>query len=735
MTDRTDTPFSPADIDAFHRLGAGRHDDPFSVLGPRKGKGDDDRLVVFLPDAAGIDVLVADAQAVPMQAVAGAPGVFTARLAKDARYRLRATSSTGDTWTFDDPYRFAPVLDENDDRLLAEGTHPRLWEVLGAHVMTHQDVAGTHFAVWAPGAQRVSVVGGFNGWDGRRHQMRRRGDAGIWEIFVPGITEGEAYKYEILGADGTLQPLKADPVGFGSEHPPRNASVVRDIGGYGWDDAGWMADRRAHNDRHAPITIYEVHLASWRRKAKGRPISYREAAEELVDYAHDMGFTHIELMPISEYPFDGSWGYQPVGLFAPTVRHGTPHEFRDLVDAAHSKGLGVILDWVPGHFPTDPHGLGKFDGTHVYEYADPREGFHQDWNTLIYDYGRTGVKNFLVASARYWLEQYHVDGLRVDAVASMLYRDYSRKDGEWVPNIDGGRENYEAIAMLREMNTATYGDDPGILTVAEESTAFPGVTQPVHEGGLGFGYKWNMGWMNDTLSYMSQDPIHRRHHHHQMTFGLTYAFSENFVLAISHDEVVHGKGSLVGKMPGEADERFANLRAYYGFMWGHPGKKLLFMGQEFAQAGEWNHDGACDWAALDDPRHAGVQRLVRDLNTIYRGEAALHVSDTDPGGFQWIEADDAANSVYAWIRRGGPDDPNVVVICNFTPVERPRYMLGLPVAGEWREALNTDAEIYGGQGRGNMGAVHAAAEPHQGQAASAEVYLPPLSAVFLVKTD
>jgi 1,4-alpha-glucan branching enzyme len=593
-------------------------------------------------------------------------------------------------------------------------------------------VTGTHFAVWAPGAKRISVVGAFNGWDGRVHVMRRRGATGVWEIFLPGISEGEAYKYEILGADGRVQPLKADPVGFGSQHPPENASVVRDIRGYGWDDRGWMSERAQRNDRTAPISIYEVHLGSWRRKDGDRMLSYKEAAEELVSYVSEMGFTHIELMPISEFPFDGSWGYQPVGLFAPTVRHGPPHEFRDLVDAAHQAGLGVILDWVPGHFPTDPHGLGWFDGTALYEHADPREGFHQDWNTLIFNYGRTEVKNYLVANASYWLEEYHLDGLRVDAVASMLYRDYSRAADQWVPNKDGGRENYEAIAVLQAMNMTAYGGHPGIMTVAEESTAFPKVTAPVDHGGLGFGFKWNMGWMNDTLEYVQKDPVYRQHHHSQMTFGLAYAFTENFILPISHDEVVHGKGSMIGKMPGRGAERFANLRTYYSFMWGHPGKKLLFMGQEFAQQAEWNHNASLDWAALEHAEHSGMQRLIRDLNTLYREHPALHVGDSDPDGFQWIDADNAEQSVFAWLRRGGPDDPNVVVVCNFTPVERNAYHLGLPMAGAWREALNSDAELYGGQGRGNMGRITARPSPHNGQAASAEIYLPPLSALFLV---
>lgn len=478
-----------------------------------------------------------------------------------------------------------------------------------------------------------------------------------------------------------------------------------------------------------------MHLGSWRRKDGGRPISYREAAVELVEYARGMGFTHIELLPISEYPFDGSWGYQPVGLFAPTIRFGPPHEFRDLVNAAHKAGLGVILDWVPGHFPTDPHGLVQFDGTALYEHADPREGFHQDWNTLIYNYGRSEVMNYLTSNALYWLREYHVDGLRVDAVASMLYRDYSRAEGQWVPNKDGGRENYEAIAMLQEMNRLTYGEEPGIMTVAEESTSYPRVSRPVHEGGLGFGFKWNMGWMNDTLDYIKREPIHRKHHHHQMTFGLHYAFSENFILSISHDEVVHGKGSMLAKMPGSEWEKFANLRAYYGFMWGHPGKKLLFMGQEFAQGSEWNHDAEIDWACIGNPLHYGMQLLVRDLNAIYCATPALYARDCDGAGFQWIEANDAAHSIYAWVRRGGPGDPEVVVVCNFTPVERSGWRMGFPQAGLWREVLNTDAEVYGGAGRGNLGRISALPGESHGQPAHAELVLPPLSTLIFIKDD
>ncbi|MGZ3217882.1 1,4-alpha-glucan branching protein GlgB [Paracoccus sp. T5] len=631
-----------------------------------------------------------------------------------------------------DDHRFGPVLGEVDLHLLGEGTHRRLWQALGAHVMTHEGAAGVHFAVWAPNARQVSVVGDFNAWDGRRHPMRRVGGSGLWEIFLPGLGEGCLYKYEILDAQGGVLQ-KADPVGFGSQHPPEKASVVRDIAGYGWKDADWMASRAAVQDRRAPISIYEVHLGSWRRKwtEAGRPLSYREMAEELVGYASDMGFTHLELLPVSEFPFDGSWGYQPVGLFAPTIRFGPPHEFRDLVEAAHQAGLGVLLDWVPGHFPSDAHGLARFDGTALYEHEDPREGFHQDWNTLIYNYGRTEVQNFLISNALYWLEEYHVDGMRVDAVASMLYRDYSRRDGEWVPNRDGGRENYEAIDFLRNMNIATHGEQPGIMTVAEESTSFPKVSAPVDAGGLGFGFKWNMGWMNDTLRYMAHDPVHRRHHHDLMTFGLMYAFSENFILPISHDEVVHGKGSMLRKMPGDEWQQFANLRAFYGFMWGHPGKKLLFMGCEFAQPEEWNHNGDLNWQAAELPMHKGVQALVRDLNRLYRRTPALHVKDAEADGFQWI-ATDPAQSTYAWIRRGEAGDPPVVVLCNFTPVPRPEFRVGVPQPGPWREALNTDATIYGGSGMGNLGGVHADGAGQDGQPASITVTLPPLSVVILV---
>ena len=710
----------------------GSHNDPFSVLGPHD-HGEATYVAAFDPDAEKLCALV-ESEEVPLNPVAEAPGLFIGAVSVPARYRLRAILPDGEIRDYDDPYSFGPVLGELDEHLLAEGTHQRIWTALGAHTIEHEGVDGCHFAVWAPNARRVSVVGDFNRWDGRRHIMRRCGSVGVWEIFVPALGEGTVYKYEVISEDGSVLPLKADPVGFGSQHPPENASVVRDVAGYGWHDDGWMKVRHGPNARTAPISIYEVHLGSWKRRPDegNRSLSYKEAAAELVDYVLDMGFTHIEFLPISEYPFDGSWGYQPIGLFAPTIRYGPPHEFRDLVDAAHQKGLGIILDWVPAHFPTDKHGLGRFDGTALYEHQDPREGFHPDWNTFIYNYGRTEVSNYLVSNALYWLEEYHVDGLRVDAVASMLYRDYSRSEGEWIPNKDGGRENHEAIALLKRMNATVYGEQPGIMTIAEESTSFPKVSQPVDAGGLGFGYKWNMGWMNDSLDYIGRDPVYRKHHHHQLTFGLNYAFSENFILPISHDEVVHGKGSMIERMPGNEAEKFANLRAFYGFMWGHPGKKLLFMGCEFAQQTEWNHDAQLDWAAAEHAPNAGVRRLVRDLNTLYREIPALHVKDCEAEGFEWIEADNSEQSIYAFTRRGGEKDNPAVVICNFTPVERADWLCGFPRAGRWREAINTDAAIYGGQNRGNQGRVDAISEPHNGQPASARITLPPLSTLILV---
>jgi 1,4-alpha-glucan branching enzyme len=687
-------------------------------------------LRAFLPGAESVEAVEPRSGAAIAPLAAGpAPDHFAALLpGRPLGWRFRARRG-GDVWEVEDPYRFAPVLGPQDEHYIAEGSHLRLWERLGAHPTTHEGVDGTVFAVWAPNAGRVSVVGDFNGWDGRRHVMRPRGTTGVWEIFAPGVGEGAAYKYEIRGQDGTIQPLKADPVGFGAEHPPATASIVRDLRGFRWGDGEWMAGRAARHAPDAPVSIYEVHLPSWRRAEGGRPLSYAELAEQLVPYVADMGFTHIETLPVSEYPFDGSWGYQPVGMYAPTIRHGTPAEFRGFVEACHRAGLGVILDWVPAHFPSDAHGLARFDGQPLYEHADPREGYHPDWNTLIYNYGRREVGNYLIANALYWLREHHVDGLRVDAVASMLYRDYSRREGEWIPNRWGGRENIEAVEFLRRMNAAVYGDDPSVMTVAEESTAWPGVSKPVHHGGLGFGYKWNMGWMHDTLSYMGHDPVHRKYHHHKMTFGLLYAFSENFVLPLSHDEVVHGKGSIFGRMPGDEWRKFANLRAYYAFQWLHPGKKLLFMGCEWGQRTEWNANGALDWGALGDPRHEGVRALVRDLNRLYRALPALHQRDARGDGFQWVEADAAEQSLYVWARLGDGDAAPVLCAFNFTPVPREGVRLGVPAAGRWIERLNSDAAVYGGSGMGNLGGVESEPVGAQGRSDSIVVTLPPLSAV------
>ena len=714
---------SDLDLDAVARAQIG---DPFTVFGPRKHKNRR-WIVTFQPDAVEVLARVGSKDTA-LERLSG--DIFAAAVPGKA-YKLVLRYADGTEIVTEDPYAFGPVLTDFDQYLMGEGTHKQLWRALGAHVTTHEKVQGTHFAVWAPNAARVSVVGDFNMWDGRRHLMRPVGVTGVWELFLPGIGEGALYKYEVLGADGRVV-LKADPVGFGSQHPPEKASIVRDISGYGWDDAAWMKERKDRNSRTAPISIYEVHLGSWRRRYDdgGRPLSYKELARDLIPYVRDLGFTHIELLPISEFPFDGSWGYQPVGLFAPTIRFGPPHEFRDFVDAAHQAGLGVLLDWVPGHFPTDEHGLVRFDGTPLYEHADPREGFHQDWNTLIYNYGRTEVKNYLVSNALYWMEEYHLDGLRVDAVASMLYRDYSRAEGEWVPNRDGGRENYEAIDFLKEMNTAVYAAHPDGMTVAEESTSFPGVSQPVDLGGLGFGYKWNMGWMNDTLHYMQREPIHRSYHQNNMTFGIHYAFSENFILPISHDEVVHGKGSMLNKMPGPEDQKFANLRAYYGFMWTHPGKKLLFMGCEFAQPEEWAHGGELNWHAAEQPAHSGVRELIRDLNRLYRETPALHAKDCDPSGFRWLNGD-PLQSTLGYARFGAEGDAPVVVMCNFTPVLREDFRVGVPVPGHWDEVLNTDSELYGGGNRGNLGGVSSSLVPCDGEQQSVQLVLPPLSVVVL----
>ena len=581
-----------------------------------------------------------------------------------------------------EPEIFEPVISDVDQYLIGEGAHNQLWRVLGANIITHRGQSGVHFAVWAPNALSVSVIGNFNDWHANRSPMVSAGNTGVWETFVPDLSDGELYKFRITGADNVVRD-KSDPFGFGSQHPPEKASVVRDLDNYDWNDANWIKSRRETADRNQPVSIYEVHLGSWRRKHddNGRPLSYIELAQDLVGYVKYMGFTHIELMPITEFQFDGSWGYQPVGLYAPSIRFGLPNEFRVFIDAAHNAGIGVLLDWVPGHFPADANGLEQFDGTALYEHADPREGFHQDWNTLIPNYGRREVKNYYTSNALYWLEEYHLDGLRVDAVASMLYRDYSRKPNEWIPNKNGGRENYEAIEFLQDMNTLSYGVDDSIMTVAEESTSFPGVSQPVYSGGLGFGYKWNMGWMNDTLQYIGRDPIYRQHDHHLMTFPINWAFTENFILPISHDEVVHGKGSMIEKMPGTEWEKFANLRAYYAFMWTQPGKKLLFMGCEFAQPEEWNHNGDLNWSAAEKPAHKGVQTLIQDLNRAYRTIPALHEMDCEAEGFEWV-CNDPAQSVTAYLRKA-KSGGTALIVCNFTPIERFNFLIGVPDPGTW----------------------------------------------------
>ena len=706
-----------------------RHADPFAVLGPHAaGKGTVIRA--FVPHAGTLEARAPDGELIATLEQRHPDGVFEG-FAADRKpafdYRLHAANAGG-AWDLSDPYRFGPVLGPMDDYLLVEGTHSQLYERLGAHPMTHEGALGVSFAVWAPNARRVSVVGDFNGWDGRRAAMRKRVDSGLWEIFIPGIGEGCVYKYEIVGQAGELLPLKADPFGFASELRPSTASVVSRIDRFDWHDEAWRT--RRHDPRRAPISVYEVHLGSWRRDADNGFLTYDEIADALIPYVVDMGFTHIELMPVTEHPLDDSWGYQPIGLFAPTRRFGDPAGFARLVDRAHLAGLGIILDWVPAHFPVDQHGLARFDGTALYEDADPRRGFHPEWNTAIFDFGRREVVNVLLASALYWLDVFHIDGLRVDAVTSMLYLDYARKAGEWAPNAQGGRENREAEAFLKQLNVLVHADDRQALMTAEESTSWPGVSRPVDAGGLGFDLKWNMGWMHDTLDYMSREPVHRRHHHNELTFGLLYAYSENFVLPLSHDEVVHGKASILGRMPGDDWQRFANARAYYGLMWGYPGKKLLFMGQEFGQWREWNFAQPLDWWLLDFPRHKGLKAAVSDLNRLYQDTPALHARDCESEGFGWIVVDDKAQSVAAWMRYGGPDDAPVAVVCNFTPVPREGYRIGLPKAGRWREIFNSDALDYGGSGLGNLGEILATALPSHGYDASVTIVLPPLSTLY-----
>jgi len=622
-------------------------------------------------------------------------------------------------------------LTEYDLHLLLEGTHLRAWEKLGAHLGSCSGETGTWFAVWAPNAESVSVVGDFNGWKEGAHPLTTRNRDGIWEGFVPGVGQGALYKYAIRSKYAGYQVEKADPFGFAAEIRPQTASMVWDLGGYSWADARWMATRNDRNSLHAPMSVYEVHLGSWMRlpEEDNRWLTYRELAVRLAEYIKEMGFTHVELMPVGEHPFDGSWGYQTIGYFAPTSRFGTPQDFMYLVDVLHQNDIGVFLDWVPAHFPRDEHGLGYFDGTHLYEHADPRQGVHRDWGTFVFNYGRREVANFLLTNALFWIEVYHMDGLRVDAVASLLYLDYSREEGDWIPNAYGGRENLAAIAFLKRFNELVYQEHPGVITIAEESTSWPMVSKPTYLGGLGFGLKWNMGWMHDTLLYMSKDPIHRKYYHNSLTFSMLYAFHENFILPFSHDEVVHGKGSMIGKMPGDEWQRFANLRLLYGYMFTHPGKKLLFMGGEIGQYAEWNHDTSLDWHLLQYPLHKGLQRWVRDLNTTMRGEPCLHELDCEQGGFTWIDCHDSQQSVLSYLRRGRDPDRAVVCVCNFTPVPRHNYRVGVPASGFWEEILNSDAPLYGGSGQGNLGGVEATPVAAFGHYQSIVVTLPPLAMV------
>jgi 1,4-alpha-glucan branching enzyme len=623
------------------------------------------------------------------------------------------------------------LLTDDDLFLFNEGSHYRLYEKLGAHPMTVEGSKGTYFAVWAPNARQVSVIGEFNNWNKSSHPLRPKGQSGIWEGFVPGVRKGTIYKYYIVSHHGDYSVEKADPFAFYAETPPKTASIVWDLD-YSWGDQAWMDKRRSRNALHAPIAIYEVHLGSWMRVPEegNRPLTYRELAPRLAEYLQQTGFTHVEFLPVMEHPFYGSWGYQTTGYFAPTSRYGTPRDFMYLVDYLHQHDIGVIVDWVPSHFPNDEHGLGYFDGTHLYEHADPRKGVHPDWNSFVFNYGRHEVRSFLLSNAMFWLDKYHVDGLRIDAVASMLYLDYGRKEGEWIPNQYGGRENLEAVAFLRRLNEAIYQEKPDVQTIAEESTAWPMVSRPTYVGGLGFGLKWDMGWMHDTLEYMAKDPIYRRYHHNNLTFRLLYAFFENFILPLSHDEVVHGKGSLLGKMPGDDWHKFANLRLLLGYMYAQPGKKLLFMGGEFGQWREWAHDASLDWHLLQYAPHSGLRHWVTDLNRLYRRESALHQLDFDPAGFEWIDCNDVENSVVSFVRKGHNAQDIVLVVCNFTPVTRLGYRVGVPSPGFWKELLNSDAREYGGSGQGNLGGVEAEAVPSHGRPCSLNITLPPLAALF-----
>jgi 1,4-alpha-glucan branching enzyme len=717
---------------AFEALAGARHSDPFSVLGPQQEAGG---VVIrtFQPTAERVEAV---GPVGPVEMERHPTGVFEARFPDTPAifdYRLRITYPDGHTVEIDDPYRYGRVITEYDIYLFSQGKHTRIYDKLGAHLMRIGEADGVHFAVWAPNAERVSVVGDFNGWDGRRHTMRRLGPTGVWEIFLPGLSEGERYKFEIRSSLHGELLLKTDPYGFRFELPPRSAAIVARRE-HVWGDAQWFVDRAGRNAwfKH-PVATYEVHLGSWARipEERDRYLTYREIAERLIPYVKEMGYTHIELLPVMEHPFFGSWGYQVTGFFAPSSRFGTPDDFKAFVETCHKNGIAVILDWVPGHFPKDAHGLARFDGTSLYEHADPRQGEHRDWGTLIFNYGRNEVRNFLLANALFWLEEYHLDGLRVDAVASMLYLDFSKQPGDWLPNKYGGTENLEAIDFLRQLNALTHGEHPGSITIAEESTSFPGVTRPAHLGGLGFTYKWNMGWMNDTLEYVKQDPLFRRYHHRLLTFSLLYAFSENYILPFSHDEVVHLKGSMFGKAPGDAWQKAATLRALYGYMYAHPGKKLMFMGGEFGQLREWNHDRSLDWHLLEQPLHKGLQQFVKDLNRIYASQPALYECDFEGSGFQWIDCNDSDNSVVALMRRATDHSDYLIAILNFTPLPRHGYVIGAPRAGRYDELLNSDSEIYGGSNVGNTGVVFTDPIPAHGHEQSLRLSLPPLGFLLL----
>ena len=718
----------PADLDpiALERLVGGAGHDPHGILGAHPMAGGRTAIRTLRPEASAVSVVLRDGSRFPLRRV-HAGGVFAGVVdGPPDDYRLDVSYGE-QTYTVDDPYRWLPTLGEIDLHLIGEGRHENLWQVLGAHVRSYPTpggvVTGTSFAVWAPSARGIRVSGDFDYWSGRAFPMRVLGSSGVWELFVPGVGDGCRYKFQVLGADSVWRD-KADPMAFATELPPATASRIF-TSAYEWDDAEWLATRARTPWQAAPMSIYEAHIGSWRQG-----LSYRQLAEELVDYLLETGFTHVEFLPVAEHPFGGSWGYQVSSYYAPSARFGDPDDFRYLVDKLHQAGIGVIVDWVPGHFPKDDFALARFDGTPLYEHSDPRRGEQLDWGTYIFNFGRSEVRNFLVANALYWLEEFHIDGLRVDAVASMLYLDYSRKAGEWLPNIHGGRENLEAVAFMQEVNATVYKRVPGVVTIAEESTSWPGVTRPTHLGGLGFGFKWNMGWMHDTLDYISHEPVHRQYHHHEMTFSMVYAYSENFVLPISHDEVVHGKGSLLNKIPGDRWQQTATLRTLYAYMWAHPGKQLLFMGQEFGQAAEWNEGRSLDWWLLDGPEHKGVQRLVGDLNRTYRETSALWSQDIDPAGFHWIDANDAAGNVYSFLRFGS-DGSVLACIANFSSVPHERYRLGLPAAGRWDEVINTDAETYFGSGVGNFGAVTATEVKWHGQPASVELRVPPLGALWL----